>query len=237
MEVLGIPIDVISRKGILERAERYLEGNVFHQIVTVNPEFALLAETNASFRSAVLAADLRIADGAGIALAGLVQGRLIERFPGVDLMEKILKICEEKNIAVFLAIRKDGLSSLSEIEKVLAKKYPLLKVFGQEYDADSSDVPPALSGSGVVFCNFGAPMQELFLSRLRNTENGVSIAMGVGGSFDYMTGKTPRAPKIMRGIGLEWLWRLFLQPARIGRIFNAVVIFPLHLIFSTMEKK
>ena len=54
--------------------------------------------------------------------------------------------------------------------------------------------------------------------------------MGVGGSFDYLTGKTPRAPQFLRQMGLEWLWRLMLQPKRWKRILNAVIIFPIKVI-------
>lgn len=85
----------------------------------------------------------------------------------------------------------------------------------------------------IIFCNFGAPYQEKFLSSLKSLENSkIKLAMGVGGSFDYLTGKIKRAPVWMRRIGLEWLWRLIQQPKRIKRIFNAVIIFPLRFIFS-----
>ncbi|MEK7182091.1 MAG: WecB/TagA/CpsF family glycosyltransferase [Patescibacteria group bacterium] len=236
MNVLGIPIDVTSRKGILERVESILQGNDFHQVVTVNPEFTLLAEKDVSFREALLSSDNRFADGIGITLAGFAQGRVVDRFPGADLLEVILKMCEERSLSVFLVIRKDGLSNFTEIKKKLLKKYPALEVSGVECDASFQEVSEELFSHDVVLCNFGAPKQEIFLSKLKDSDSRVKLAMGVGGSFDYITGKRPRAPKILRKIGLEWLWRLILQPSRAGRIWNAVVIFPFHLLFATVKK-
>ena len=236
MKVLEIPIDGTTRKGTLEGVKRFLESDSFHQIVTVNPEFVLLSEKDAIFRQALLSADMRIADGIGIVFAGLAQGILVERFSGADLMGEILKMCQEKELAVFLALRKDGLSSLGEIKSALAKKYPLLAVSGQEFDTNREDTKPNLSDSSVLLCNFGAPKQEVFLSSVRKHPENVRLAMGVGGAFDYLTGKVPRAPKLIRKLGLEWLWRLFLQPRRLGRIWNAVIVFPLHLILATTKK-
>jgi glutamyl-tRNA synthetase len=79
--------------------------------------------------------------------------------------------------------------------------------------------------NSIVLCNFGAPEQELFLMKLKDNSGDIRFAMGVGGSFDYLTGKQKRAPKWLRVIGLEWLWRLILQPKRFKRIWNATVVF------------
>ena len=79
-------------------------------------------------------------------------------------------------------------------------------------------------------CNFGAPDQEYFLESLRGRSESVRLVMGVGGAFDFLTGKLPRAPRVFRVIGLEWLWRLFLQPSRWKRIWRAVVVFPIAVI-------
>jgi N-acetylglucosaminyldiphosphoundecaprenol N-acetyl-beta-D-mannosaminyltransferase len=80
----------------------------------------------------------------------------------------------------------------------------------------------------ILFCNFGAPHQEKFLNSLKSAK--IRLAMGVGGSFDYVTGKLQRAPRAMRIFGLEWLWRLILQPKRWRRIWNAVIVFPIKII-------
>ena len=236
MDLLGIPISRLKREETLEKVKQFLSEPAWHRIATVNPEFLVLAERDDVFRQALLDADLCVADGFGVVLAGWFFGEPVTRFPGADLLDEILKIADEKKLSVYLAIRKDGLSSDEEIKSVLLQKYPNLIIDGMELDikvGHTSYVIPHTSN--IVFCNFGAPDQELFLESLRNNPGSIRLAMGVGGSFDYLTGKQKRAPKILRALGLEWLWRFILQPKRFKRIWNAVVIFLL-LVFLSWQK-
>ncbi len=87
----------------------------------------------------------------------------------------------------------------------------------------------------MVFCNFGAPLQEIFLYHLKDA-NQIRLAMGVGGSFDYVTGKRKRAPRWVQSIGMEWFWRLLLQPRRFFRTWNATVVFPFRVFFAIIQK-
>lgn len=235
MYILGVPVDNLKQKEVLARVEMFLSEPRFHQIATINPEFILEAEKNKEFCAVLQDCDLRVADGFGIALAMLFKGEKLEcRFPGADLMEEILSLTNEKHLGIYLAIRKDGLSSFEEIKSALLKKYSDLKINGTAID---SKIPNSqfLIPDSIVLCNFGAPQQELFLNSLKN-QNDIRLAMGVGGSFDYLTGKQRRSPKWLRAIGLEWLWRLIQQPKRWKRIWNAVVVFPFRVIFATMKK-
>ena len=252
MRIFGISIDNLSREAILERVDFFLDEPRFHRIATVNPEFLLEAKKNASFREALLAADLRIADGFGIVLAGWLQGERVRRVPGADLMEEILKVANVKQLSIFLAVRADGLSTYEEIRSAILKKYPYLKISGADIDPqihDSRFIPPARLAEAwakragragihdsIILCNFGAPEQEIFLSHLRDMSEAPRLAMGVGGSFDYLTGRQKRAPEWVRAIGLEWLWRLIRQPKRWKRIWNAVCVFPFRVIFDTIGK-
>jgi UDP-N-acetyl-D-mannosaminuronic acid transferase (WecB/TagA/CpsF family) len=120
--------------------------------------------------------------------------------------------------------------------------------------------------TGIAFCKFGAPYQEIFLNRQKNatpphlnkefsnnnslcynkkediSDNHVlqyqrcggkiGVAMGVGGAFDFVTGKIRRSPVFARKLGLEWLFRLIQQPKRFRRIFNAVIIFSIKIIIN-----
>ncbi|MEK7123532.1 MAG: WecB/TagA/CpsF family glycosyltransferase, partial [Patescibacteria group bacterium] len=85
----------------------------------------------------------------------------------------------------------------------------------------------------ILFAAFGAPKQEkwIFANSAALQSAGVKTAMGVGGAFDIISGRLPRAPLFLRQIGLEWLRRLILEPARIKRIFNAVILFSLMIIW------
>ncbi len=237
MDILGIPIDALTREEILLRVKTFLKEPKFHQIATVNPEFLREAEKNTDFRTVLLDTDLRVADGFGIVLAGLLRGTYIERFPGTDLMDEILSLANEQTLSVYLAVNKDGLSSFEEIRSALLKKYAHLIVRGADMDPKHSESYTLQATSyKLALCNFGAPAQEIFLSRLRKEPGTVRLAMGVGGSFDYLTGKQKRAPQFLRAIGLEWLWRLIRQPKRWRRIWNALVVFPFLFLSATIKK-
>ena len=81
----------------------------------------------------------------------------------------------------------------------------------------------------VTFIALGAPKQE-FVIDIERKRGSRGVYMGVGGAFDMISGYRRRAPSIMRKIGLEWLWRLTLQPSRISRIWQAIVVFPLTVL-------
>jgi N-acetylglucosaminyldiphosphoundecaprenol N-acetyl-beta-D-mannosaminyltransferase len=265
--IFTIPIDTISREEVEDRVGDILAGDAFRRIATVNPEFLVRARRDMRFRENLLSSDLRIPDGFGVVLDGLLSERRIERYPGTDLLHFVLAEAEklsEKNvnrrqehseehgqrnapfekkgtryseggISIFLLIRKDGLSSLAEIANAIAKRYPKLSVEGAEIDVGVDSIPDKVRNATVVFCNFGAPEQEYVLESLRKDPGDIRIAMGIGGAFDYMTGKRKRAPKWMRAIGLEWLFRLAVQPGRIGRIRTAVGVFPFLCLSDRMK--
>lgn len=203
----------------------------FHQIATINPEFILEAQKNPAFKNILNASDLNVADGVGIWFAFLRFGKFLKaRLAGADLMLDILRLAEEKKLKIFLAANKDGLSSFEETKEAILKKFPGLEIFGVNLDKNISSYEIPDTRYQILLCNFGTPFQELFINRQKCDT--IRLAIGIGGSFEYLTGKVRRAPKWMRKLGLEWLWRLILQPRRIGRIFRAVIVFPVKVIFS-----
>ncbi len=232
MEILGVKIDNLSRKEVLEKVESFLHEDKFHQIATVNPEFILKAEKDEEFKNILNQSDLNVADGIGIWFAFLRFGKWLKaRLAGADLAQEILGMANEKKLSVFLAINKNGLSSYEEIIRVLSQKYPDIEFSGANLDPLSfSSYDMQNTKYEILFCNFGAPYQEKFINSVKDAK--ISVAMGVGGSFDFITGKVKRAPKIMRYFGLEWLWRLILQPNRWRRIWNAVIVFPIKVLIN-----
>ncbi len=234
--ILGITIDNLTKKQILNKVEHFLTEEKFHQIVTINPEFIIEAQKDLEFQNILNAADLRVADGIGIRFALLAKGIWLHaRMPGADLMREILAIAERDQLQVFLAANNKGLSTWKETRDAIKKLFPTLKVSGANMKKSGKKIPPDMLQSNIAFCNFGAPYQEKFATRLNGDR--IKLYMGVGGSFDYFTGKIPRAPRIAGIIGLEWLWRLFIQPWRIKRILRATVIFPTKFIFSNLNTK
>ncbi len=225
MKIFGVPIDNLSQSAILHTIEHWLLQDGFHRIATVNPEFLLLAHSHPKFRQVLQSADLRIADGVGINFPFWLAGEnLIARYPGADLLQDILRLAEEKQYGVALALYEEGLSNPEKIKTALLAQYPKLQIEMLSLRA------PETSKAMILFCNYGAPLQELYLETFRTRNTNFRLVMGVGGAFDFVTGIIPRAPKWMRLFGLEWLWRLMQQPSRFKRIWNAVVVFPIKVL-------
>ncbi|NTW45524.1 MAG: WecB/TagA/CpsF family glycosyltransferase [Candidatus Moranbacteria bacterium] len=224
--IFGVPVECRSRKGVESIIRETLGGKRFRRIATANPEFFVRARRDACFRENLLAADYRIADGFGIVLDGFLSGKKIVRYPGADLLSFVLSEAERSQSSAFLLVRNDGLSTLPEVIRAIRARYTRLVVDGETLDPKSIIVPDAARRATVVLCNFGAPEQEYALESFRKDPGNIRLAMGVGGSFDFLTGRRKRAPERMRTVGLEWFFRLLVQPRRIGRIWTATVVFP-----------
>ncbi|MBU1177048.1 WecB/TagA/CpsF family glycosyltransferase [Patescibacteria group bacterium] len=257
MKILGVKIDNLSLNEVLDKVEGFLGDNNSHYIVTPNPEFLVKAQKDEEFKKILNQADLSIPDGVGLVLASLLSGeRIKERIAGVDLMEAICERAAEKNWPVFLfgagegVAEKAGDNLKGKYEGLEVKVYrPCLGVIPakagiQTYTFSNSWIPNQVGddtgvgddtlSSSILFVALGAPKQEKWINENLKKMPSVKLAIGVGGAFDFISGNVKRAPKFIRDLGLEWLWRLMIQPWRIKRIFNAVVVFPLLVLKSKL---
>jgi len=233
IEILGVKIDNLNREAALRQIEDFLEDKRQHYLVTPNPEFLVEAQKDENFRQILNQADLAVPDGVGLIWASrFLRQPLIQRITGVDLMEDICRKANEKGWLVFLAGGRAGVAQ--EAAHQLKKRYPYLKIKTVE---EPTDLPTDLGSEKVVlFLALGAPRQEKWIKRHLESRPQVKLAMGVGGAFDFISGRIRRAPRLIQKAGLEWLWRFFLQPWRAKRIFRAVVIFP-HLVIKEHLKR
>ncbi len=149
-----------------------------------------------------------------------------------------MKICQDSVIGsqgIFLLGNKYGLrANTAELAaKKLQKMFPAINISGY-LDATASDSHIISkinqSGAKILLVAFGAPIQELWIARNLSAMPDIRLAMGIGGTFDFIAGIVPRAPVLMRKLGLEWLYRLYKQPKRLGRIINATLVFPYTVI-------
>lgn len=231
MSIFSIPIDRLSRKKILSLVKTCVREKRTLRISTINSEFLVEARTNSRFAKALRSADVRIRDGFGVGFLFWFRGcRAPDRVTGADLVKDMLAMAHTHRWTVFIINRIDGISSFSEIREVIQKNYPNIRILGVDLDRTAPEGREfRIKDSQIVFCSFGAPYQEVILAKLQERKL-PAILMGVGGSFDFLTGAQKRAPRWMRYLGLEWLFRLLLQPSRIRRIFRAVVMLPVFLI-------
>ncbi|HAT73435.1 MAG TPA: hypothetical protein DCS08_00335 [Candidatus Moranbacteria bacterium] len=135
MNILGVKVDNLTKKEILEKVRFFLAEPKFHQIATINPEFILESQKNPEFKKILNNCNLNVADGFGIRLAFWRFGKKLKaRFAGADLMLEILKIAQKQNLNVFLAVNKDGLSTFEETKEAILKIYPDLEINGGNID-------------------------------------------------------------------------------------------------------
>lgn len=205
-----------------------------HHVLTPNPEMLLVARSNPQFRSVLQHSSLNVPDGVGLLLASIFLGNpLPERVSGIDLLTAL---CCATDQPVFLLGAGPGVAERAGA--VLQKQNPSLVIAGTYGGSPNLSDEEVIvervnrSGAKLLFVAYGAPRQDLWIARNLKRMPGINVAMGVGGSFDFLAGVLTRAPKWMRAIGLEWLFRLLQQPSRIGRIFNAVVVFPLFVLLT-----
>ena len=220
--LLGVPVDPLGLPEVLERTWSWLdepEGGLRH-VVTVNPEFVMAARRNARFRMVLANSALSTADGVGIIWAARLLGLPIrERIPGVELVEGWARL-EHPNARLFLLGSGPGVAAAAA--KVLRERFPTVQIAGtfagsalpdgfEEIAEQLRQLRPTL-----LLVAFGHPRQDLWIAAHREWlgTHGILISAGVGGSFDYISGRVPRAPALMRRLGLEWLIRLVRQPWR-----------------------
>lgn len=257
INILGINISTLNKKEILEKIEQFLfvpsatdgaDGKQ-HQVVTPNPEFLIAAANHdEEFFYILNKADLAIADGFGLILAGWMMGAKIKRIAGVDLIYDICALAEKKGKSVYLIGGKGGVAE--KAGENLKIKFPDLKIAGAEKGLEigewllkkgewikgkekNSELLGRINqtGADIIFAALGHPKQDKWIFHNLGKMPSVKIAMGVGGSFDFIAGKIRRAPRFMRFLGVEWLWRLIIEPWRWKRIFAAVIIFPYKFFF------
>jgi N-acetylglucosaminyldiphosphoundecaprenol N-acetyl-beta-D-mannosaminyltransferase len=207
--------------GALDRIEQFVEAGGHHLVATVNPEFVMRASRDRDFARVLESAGLCLADGTGVVWAARRKGcRISGPVAGVDLIPPLASICARRGWGLFLLGASPGVAV--ELAARLRAQNPGLKVGAHAGSPDSSSDDEALKlirehHTQVLLVAYGAPKQELWIDRTKERA-GVSVAIGVGGAFDYLTGRVPRAPAWMRGAGLEWLHRLAHQPWRIRRM-------------------
>jgi N-acetylglucosaminyldiphosphoundecaprenol N-acetyl-beta-D-mannosaminyltransferase len=233
--VLGVRIDAVTFEQVLAGIQEFIADGRPHQIVTVNPEFVMAAQSDAEFRNIINSSALALPDGVGVWWASRHLGRpLPDRIPGVDLVERLAALSADRGYRLFFLGAMPDVAD--QAVKVMRERYPGMVVAGAYAGSPRSEEDTAIvervraTSPDVLFVAYGAPAQDHWIARnLYRLE--VPVCIGVGGSFDYIAGVHPRAPRWMRHFGLEWLHRLITQPWRWRRMM-ALPRFAWHVLWS-----
>ena len=222
--VLGIRVDSLSFYDTLVEAERLIIRGVPSYIVSLSALTVLRARTDPEFASIIRKSAIVSCDGTGVKFAvQLLYGKNIRRVSGVDLLPHLCGLCAERGFGVyFLGSKKE---SVSGAVKMMKTRFPELKVKGFcDGFYDEKNVKYVVSGikkaaPQVLFIGLGQPAQEKWINS-HKAELGVPLLLGVGGSFDVLSGHLRRAPYLFQKTGLEWAYRLFMEPWRIKRVLR-----------------
>lgn len=225
-KILGIRLNSSSQSWLLESLVQKIKKTSKILIFTPNPEFIVYAHEHPWFKKYLNEADFTIPDGIGLIWASRFLGKPIkERIHGTDLMEKLCFEASQQGWTIFLLGGQPGIAQRAF--RILQQRYPNLKGWtetGPSLDLKNwqekivTDWVKKINQKkpDLLFVAFGMGKQEKFIYENRPALN-VKLVMGVGGAFDYISGRIPRAPVWIRKMGLEWLFRLIFQPWRIKR--------------------
>ena len=227
INILKINFDNLEKKEVEFSISDSIRRGKQISIFTPNPEILLKAYNSPDLIDILNSSELVLPDGIGIVIASrILKTPLKERITGIDTGEFILRYANKHSLRVFLLGGKAGVAEVAA-EK-LSLKYPSLNVCGTHhgYFEKSGNENKAviekinLASPDIVFVCFGFPEQEKWIHKNRALISSVKIYAGLGGSIDVWAGNKRRAPLPIQKAGLEWAWRIMLEPRRIRVIFR-----------------
>ena len=217
-----------SAQSFYEILSDNLKNNKKTFVVTANPETFMISEKNEDVRKMLLDKEtVMVPDGIGVLKAGKKIGYNIEeRITGIDIANELLKFGNEQKKSIYLFGSKQEV--INSMKIVIKEQYPNLKLVGTSngYVTDKDKVFDEIVKlePDIVLVALGIPLQEMLIYKhLNRFKKGIFV--GVGGSFDVMSGMKKRAPKIFIKLNLEWLYRIMKEPKRLKRFYDSNVKF------------
>jgi N-acetylglucosaminyldiphosphoundecaprenol N-acetyl-beta-D-mannosaminyltransferase len=221
-DLYDCPFDVVTSEQALERCLEWCRGpRASHTLLTINAALLCMKRRDRELDGACRNADLVVADGVSVMWASRLLGDpLPQRIAGVDFMVRLLEAASQHCLKVFfLGAKQEVLDALVARTK---RDYPNAEIAGVQNgyfkEADHERIIQAIhdSGAHILFIGMPSPFKEVWSERYRERLN-VPVIMGVGGSFDVLAGFIKRAPKWVQGAGMEWSWRLAMEPKKLWK--------------------
>jgi N-acetylglucosaminyldiphosphoundecaprenol N-acetyl-beta-D-mannosaminyltransferase len=243
--IFGVRLDELETVDQLRSVTTgFLDGDRTFRIFTPNPEILLRARSDAAYADVLRSADLALPDGTGVTLVQTLRdGRSVRRWPGVEIAAFLVRLAAERGETVaFIGGAPDVAERAAARWRTLPGSKVVVAGAGVEVDEDGSARPAERddemvdairsAAPAIVLVGLGAPKQERWIARHADAFPSVRVMIGVGGAFDMWAGSKRRAPRAFRTLGLEWVWRLALEPRRLPRIIRATVVFPVLALFD-----
>ncbi|ERF49107.1 N-acetylglucosaminyldiphosphoundecaprenol N-acetyl-beta-D-mannosaminyltransferase TarA [Staphylococcus arlettae] len=222
VDVLSVHFNNVTMDDMVTNVKQFFEDGQQETlfIVTANPEIVDYATTNTFYRTLINSANYTVADGTGVVKASkILRTPLKARVPGIELMESCLKIAHSNHQRVYLLGAKEVV--VVKAQEQLKQQYPNI-IFDHHHgyiDLQDAHIAQEIKDfkPDYIFVGMGYPKQEMWIEQHRhNFEH--TVMMGVGGSLEVFSGVKKRAPKFIRTINLEWVYRLIIDWKRLGRM-------------------
>ena len=227
MKFMGAHISTVPYPELLRDIERALSEKKSIFITTPNPEMLLAGLKNSSLQDLLGRADFGVVDGFGLQLLLMVKGIRTSRITGVELLQNLVR--DLSTPVIFIGNEQVVVAAQQFLPRSIISIVAPHLTTDEEIRTYARLINSKLPLGCAVFVGLGMGKQELLAHEL--LQGNAAVALGVGGAFDMIAGVLPRAPQIFQGLGLEWVWRLWLQPSRFSRIVKAVIVFPCKALF------
>lgn len=237
----GIRIHAASMDDVITAADQAVRQRRRLTLGMVNIAKLVNAKENRELRHSLLEADLVLADGLPVVwLTRLLGAPLPERVAGIDLMYRLLELANSRRYSIFLLGATEEVSST--VAKLICERYPGCRIAGRHHGYFASEEEEKVaqlvrrSSADMLFVALSPPRKELFLMRWSEYME-IPVCHGVGGSLDVFAGQTRRAPVWMRRSGLEWLYRVYQEPRRLGKRYAVTNVMALGLVAETFARR
>lgn len=237
VSIFGVPFSKLSMNETVNLVTRMIESREPHQIITANPIMVMSAVDSPTYLDLLQAADLVVPDGAGIVWAANYVGNPVaERVAGFDLLHRLMQLGELKGWKVYLLGASPEM--IEAAANSLKRQYPALQLVGYRdgYFQAAEDAAVIANirehDPDILLVGRSADKQEPWIAHYKQ-QLGVPVIMGVGGSFDVLSGKLKRAPGIFQKLRMEWFYRLLQEPWR----YKRMLVLPKFAMKVIREKK
>jgi N-acetylglucosaminyldiphosphoundecaprenol N-acetyl-beta-D-mannosaminyltransferase len=222
IQILSCRVDQLTLSDAVEWIKSFLADGRPHQVVTANPLMLLETQEDPLLAEVFQHASLVVPESAGVVWASQQLGTPLDMIvPGIDLLDALCKLARDQNKSIFLLGAEPNVAEAAAV--TLSARYAGLRIIGTQHGYFSRTEETAIVARihelapDFLFVGMNVPQQERWIYRHLQALN-VPVVMGVGGSFDVLSGRLRRAPHWMRELGLEWLFRTLQEPKRLSRI-------------------
>lgn len=235
IDILGVSLHLVNMLESLDIIETFIEEKTPHLVVTLGTEMTMMAQKDKELKDVINNTHLVVPDTAGIVWsASVLHGKKIKKVAGIDLLQKLAERGAHKGYTFYFLGSQEGVAE--KAAENLKERYPSLNIAGTHHGyfrGKDEEVIEEIKKAqpDILIIAMGVPAQEKWA--YKNLEKlAVPVSIGVGGSFDVISGKLDRAPAWMIKLNIEWLYRLYREPSR----FMRMMALP-HFVILVLKKK